>query len=246
MSTQGLPHRCSRGSRRGLASRRLRCWVPALGLLLSGSIARAQAPAEASPAEASPTTSEARATTEADDARLAEQLRALGKRVEAEARIFGSLEIGRGLRFNNPYRLATELGKDAQSVSLTPSYLDFGLAAAVGAPDGLQHGGALHASIGLVGVRQITLTPSYLVAYRGPRSFLAYGRLGPSLIVIPDPTIGGEIAAGFAWFLTGKIAVAAELVFDLYYGAGTHDVGVATYPILSGQLGLLIDHELLP
>jgi hypothetical protein len=197
--------------------------------------ARAQASPEASAAPA-----------EADGARLAEQLRALDKRVDAEARVFGSVELGRGFRFNNPYRLATELGKDAQSVSLTPTYIDLGLAAALGAPDGLQHGGAIHASFALTGVPQLTITPTYLLAYRGPRSFMAYGRLGPSIIVTPDPSIGGEVAAGFAWFLTGKIAIAGELVFDLYYGAGTHDVGVATYPILSGQLGLLIDHELLP
>jgi hypothetical protein len=57
--------------------------------------------------------------------------------------------------------------------------------------------------------------------------------------------VGGEVAGGFAWFLTGKVAIAAEVVFDIYYGAGTYDVGIATYPILSGQLGLLIDHEFL-
>ena len=90
------------------------------------------------------------------------------------------------------------------------------------------------------------LTPTYLLAYRGPRAFLAYGRVGPSFILTPDPTVGGELAGGFAWFITGKIAIAGELVFDVYYGAGTYDVGVATYPILSGQLGLLVEHELLP
>lgn len=173
-------------------------------------------------------------------------LRAFARRTDSELRIFGSFELGRGLRFNNPYRLTTQLGQTAQSVSLTASYADLGLGLAFGAPDGLQHGGALHASFALAGVNQAVLTPTYLLAYRGPNPFLAYGRLGPSIILTPDPTIGGEIAAGFAWFLTGKIAIAGEMVFDVYYGAGTYDVGVATYPILSGQLGLLIDHEILP
>ena len=161
-----------------------------------------------------------------------EQLRALRRQVDSEVRILGSFEIGRGVRFNNPYRLATQLGEDARSVSLTATYADLGLGLAFGPPDGLQHGAAVHAS--------------YLVAYRGPRAFMVYGRLGPSFVLTPDPTIGGEVAGGFAWFLTGKIAIAGELVFDLYYGAGTYDVGIATYPILSGQLGLLIDHEILP
>jgi hypothetical protein len=175
----------------------------------------------------------------------ATDLRAFGRSIEMDKRIFGSLEFGRGLRFNNPYRLATELGGDARSLSLTSPYADLGLGVAFGPPDGLQHGGALHASFAMAGVAQAVLTPTYLVAYRGPHAFLTYGRIGPSFIVTPDPTVGGEVGGGFAWFVTGKIAIAGELVFDLYYGAGTHDVAVATYPILSGQLGLLFDQEIL-
>jgi hypothetical protein len=90
------------------------------------------------------------------------------------------------------------------------------------------------------------LTPGFLAAYRGPRAFMAYGRVGPSFVLTPQVTFGGEIAGGFAWFLTSKIAVAGEVVFDLYYGAGTYQVAVATYPIVSGQLGLLFDQEILP
>lgn len=208
---------------------RLLGWViPACAL--AGSLVPARALADP-PAEAAPP---------------AEQLRDLTRKVDSEIRLFGSLEFGRGFRFNNPYRLATQLGQTAQSVSLTASYADLGLGLTFGAPDGLQHGAALHASFALAGVGQAVLTPTYLLAYRGPNPFLAYGRLGPSIVLAPDPTVGGELAAGFAWFLTGKIAIAGELVFDVYYGAGTYDVGIATYPILSGQLGLLIDHEFLP
>lgn len=209
---------------------------------LAGSLAEGRALADP-PAEAAPPAATA---AKPDPTDPAEQIRALSRRVDGTLRMFGSLELGRGFRFNNPYRLATQLGQTAQSVSLTAAYVDLGLGLAYGAPDGLQHGGALHASFALAGVGQAVLTPTYLLAYRGPNPFLAYGRVGPSIILTPDPTVGGELAGGFAWFLTGKIAIAAEVVFDLYYGAGTYDVGVATYPILSGQLGLLIDHELLP
>jgi hypothetical protein len=195
--------------------------------------APAAPPAEAKPAPAAPPDP-------------AEQLRALGHPVDTELRLFGSFELGRGFRFNNPFRLSTQLGQSAQSVSVTASYADLGLGLVFGAPDGLQHGGALHASFALAGVSQATITPSYVLAYRGSHPFMAYGRLGPSIIVSPDPSLGGEVAGGFAWFLTGKLAIAAEVVFDVYYGAGTYDVGIATYPILSGQLGLLFDHEFLP
>lgn len=205
-----------------------RALLPACALAGSLAIAR--------PARAEPTDPAADAL---------ERLRPLRYRVDATWRVFGSLEIGRGVRFNNPFRLSTELGDGAKSVSLTAAYADLGLALVYGPPDGLQHGAALHASFAIAGLSQATLTPTYCLAYRGSSPFLAYGRLGPSIILNPDPTIGGEVAAGFALFLTGRVAVATELVFDLYYGAGTYQVGIATYPILSGQVGLLIDHELL-
>ncbi len=162
------------------------------------------------------------------------------------ARFVGTFELGRGVRFNNPYRLATQLGPTAESASLTSTYLDLGGGIAFGPPDGLEHGVALHLSFALTGVSQTVLTPTYFAVYRGPHRFLAYGRLGPSIVLTPDPTIGGELAAGFGWFFTARLAFAAELVGDLYYGAGTPTQGITTYPILSGQLGLLVDYEILP
>jgi hypothetical protein len=173
-------------------------------------------------------------------------LRDLSRPPSGYAHLVGTLEVGKGLRFNNPYRLATQLGATAESVSLTSTYLDLGGAIAFGPPDGLEHGVALHLSFALAGVAQAVLTPTYFAAYRGPRRFLAYGRLGPSIVLTPDPTIGGELAAGFGWFFTARLALAGELVGDLYYGAGTPTKGISTYPILSGQLGLLVDYEILP
>ena len=173
-------------------------------------------------------------------------LRELSAPLSGYAHLVGTFELGKGVRFNNPYRLATQLGATAESVSLTSTYLDLGGAVAFGPPDGLEHGVALHLSFALAGVAQAVLTPTYFAAYRGPRRFIAYGRLGPSIVLTPDPTIGGELAAGFGWFFTARLAVAAELVGDVYYGAGTPTRGITTYPIISGQLGLLVDYEILP
>lgn len=203
----------------------------ALAVLGAEPQARAEGPAPAAPAE--PT-------------EIGPELAALRQPLGIDKRLFGSLEFGEGFRFNNPYRLATELGSTAQSVSLTAPYADLGVGASFGAADGLQHGAAVHMSFAMVGVPQAVITPTYLAAYRGPNPFLVYGRAGPSIILTPDPTAGIEVAAGFAWFFTGKLAVASELVFDLYYGEGTRQVAIATYPILSGQLGLLFEHEILP
>ena len=225
----------------------------ALALLLAAAPALADEPpappppaGQEAPADAPGPAAAAAATTTKTPAADLDELRALSRVVELDKRILGSLEFGRGFRFNNPYRLATELGKTAQSVSLIAPYADLGAAIAFGPPDGLQHGGALHASFAMSGIPQAVLTPAYLMAYRGPRPFLAYGRVGPSIVLSPDATVGAELAGGFAWFLTSHLAVASELVFDVYWGAGTHHVAVATYPILSGQLGLLADFELLP
>lgn len=166
--------------------------------------------------------------------------------VSTSWRLLGQAAVGAGLRFNNPYRLQTQLGSDARSLSLTSGYVDLGVAAALGQPNGAQHGAALRLSVALAGVGQQVLTPSYFVAYRGEHAFMGYGRLGPSIVLAPDPNVGGEVAGGLAWFFTSGLGLTAELVFNVYAGAGTFERTPAVYPILSGQLGLVIDYEVLP
>jgi hypothetical protein len=153
--------------------------------------------------------------------------------------------IGDGLRFNNPYRLATVLGSDAQSLSRTAAYADLGATLLLGDPTTLAHGLALRMSFALEGVPQTVLTPSYLVLHRWSAWGL-YGRLGPSIVLTPDTTWGGEVAAGGLWFPLAGVGLAAELVGDIFYGAGTRDVQVATYPVLSAQAGMWLSWEALP
>jgi hypothetical protein len=161
-------------------------------------------------------------------------------------RTLGTIAFGRGLRFNNPYRLQTQLGADAESLSLTSTYIDLGAAVAFGKPNGIQHGGALHLSAALSGVSQQVLIPSYFAAYRGPHRVLGYARLGPAFILSPDPGAGFELAAAGGVFITAKVAVYGEVIGNVFYGAGTTEVRYGVYPVLSGQLGLMIDHEVLP
>ncbi|MBX3227213.1 MAG: hypothetical protein KIT84_35245 [Labilithrix sp.] len=162
------------------------------------------------------------------------------------AQVFATVMGGAGLRFNNPYRLSTPLGSDAESVSRTPAYLDLGLAATLfGDPLGFQHGPSLRTSIGVEGVGQVVFTPSYML-WRRKGALAAYGRAGIPVLLSPDVTWGFEGAVGGAFFFLGGIGVVAEVVGNVIYGTGTAEVATATYPILSGQLGLIGTYEVLP
>ena len=215
--------------------RLLRAGILASLLVAVPSSARAQAPALVSSSPSPPPARD-----------LTADLRELGRRIDADWHFMGAIELGQGFRFNNPSRLATELGSGPESVSLIAPYADLGLSFSYGSPDGLQHGASVHVSASMTGVQGVAIAPGYQVTYRGPQSFLVYGRLGPIVALAPDATLGVEGAGGFGWFLTGHLAVAAEVVFDTWWGAGTYQVAVATYPVLTGQLGLLVDYELLP
>ena len=159
--------------------------------------------------------------------------------------LFATAFVGDGLRFNNPYRLATVLGSQAQSLSRTAAYADLGGAVLVGNPEFLAHGLVLRASLALEGVSQAVLAPSYMVLRRfGP--WAAYGRAGVPIVLSPDTTFGVEGGAGGVWFVRAGIGLAVELVGDLFYGAGTREVATTTYPVLSAQGGLWLSWEVLP
>lgn len=161
------------------------------------------------------------------------------------AQVFATVMGGTGLRFNNPYRLSTPLGEDAESVSRTNAYVDLGLAMTLGSPLGFQHGASLRTSVGVEGVDQVVMTPSYF-GWRRKGPLAGFVRGGVPLVLTPDVTIGLEAALGGAFFFLGGVGVIAEMVGDLFYGTGTREVRTATYPVLSGQLGLVGTYEVLP
>ncbi len=161
------------------------------------------------------------------------------------AQLFATVMGGDGLRFNNPYRLATPLGGDAESVSRTNAYIDIGLAMTLGNPLGFQHGAALRTTVGVEGVGQVVMTPSYFV-WRRKGALAAFGRAGVPLVLSPDFTLGLEGAVGGAFFFLGGVGAVAEVVGDFFYGEGTREVKTATYPVLSGQIGIIATYEVLP
>lgn len=162
------------------------------------------------------------------------------------ARLFATTMGGAALRWNNPYRLEHRLGATAESLSTTAPYGELAVGATLGGPDRWQHGAQLAFAAALSGVPQSMLTPSYVLLLRGPRRIWLRGRAGLPVVLSPDPNVGGELAAGVAWFFTGGVGLAADVVADGFYGAGTREVKAAFYPTLGAQAGLVVDLELLP
>ncbi len=161
------------------------------------------------------------------------------------AQLLATAFVGDGLRFNNPYRLATPLGSSAESVSRSSTYVDIGAAAMLGNPLGVLHGLAVRGSFAVEGVRQAVLVPAY-VGWKRWRTWAVYGRAGVPFVASPEATWGLELGAGGVWFARAGIGVAAELVGDVFYGAGTREVARPAYPVLSAQLGLVLAYEVLP
>lgn len=160
-------------------------------------------------------------------------------------RPFVTAGSGVGLRFNNPFRLATPLGDSAESLSLTAPYLSLGLGAAFGDPLGWQHGPVLRWDRALTGVSQDVLVPSYGLFRRGA-SFGGWARFGLPVLLSPDANVGVEAAVGGAWYFRAGVGVTAELLGDLFWGAATPENRRPTYPILSTQVGLVLEWERLP
>jgi hypothetical protein len=185
------------------------------------------------------------AGTTPDRAALRRQLRELTA-PDAYFDILATAMVGMGLRFNNPYRLAHELGQSGQSLSSTAPYLELALGATTGRPTGVQHGARLGFSIALEGVPQEVLTPAYQAVIRLPPSFLLYGWAGVPIILNPDANFGAELAVGGAWLARAGLGVVLAAVADGFYGAGTRETTAALYPVLSAQVGLLVGYEVLP
>jgi hypothetical protein len=159
---------------------------------------------------------------------------------------FGELMLGKGLRLNNPFRLATPVGDDPDGLSFTAWYLDLGIGAAFGPPAGLQHGGEVSLSIATDGISQQVMSLSYVAIYPITSQALFRGRGGIPIVFGPDSNVGMELAAGGAWLFTGGLGVSAELVGSLFYGAATDEKSSTSVPVISLEIGAWFDHEVLP
>lgn len=154
-----------------------------------------------------------------------------------------SLSLGRGLRFNNPYRLSKPLGDTAESVSLSATYLDAGLGILFPMAASLEHGAALDALVALDGIDQFGLTPSYLLQYSSSPHLRWHARLGLPIVVAPDASLGLEAALGPSVPIAYGLGLTAELVGSVFFGAATEQKSVTTIPMLALQLGIAFDNH---
>ncbi len=162
------------------------------------------------------------------------------------AHAFGTLAYGYGLRLNNPFRLQTELGSDSAGLSLTSGYLDLGAGISFGPAAGFHHGGMLKWSLATQGVAQQVLSGSYVLDRALLRDLWWFGRAGVPLVFQPDFTLGLEAATGAAYLFSGALGLTAEVGLGIYQGAATWEHDPTLWPVLSFQLGVLFDYEVLP
>jgi hypothetical protein len=163
-----------------------------------------------------------------------------------EYRLMFGMAVGRGIRFDNPYRLQTELGHDAQSLSLTATYLDASVAALFAGGDRVFHGVTVHGSFALDGITQEVITPSYLLLVRPVPRWALLGRAGLPIVIEPDANVGFELAGGGVFYVTAGLGITASLVGSLFFSAATLESSRPAIPILSMELGAVYDYEVLP
>jgi hypothetical protein len=160
--------------------------------------------------------------------------------------LYGALSLGRGLRFNNPYRLQTELGDDSQSLSLTAPYLDLAVGGLLGSPATLQHGLAINASFAIDGIRQEVVTPAYVTLLPLSSRWQLRGRFGLPIVLEPDASVGVELGVGAVFLVSAGLGFTAEAIGSLFSGAATLEESSTLIPIASLQLGVVVDYEVLP
>lgn len=175
----------------------------------------------------------------------AEPLPRTPRRVGTAVRLFGGASFGRGLRFNNPYRLETVLGNDARSLSATAPYVALEAGAVAGSGHFL-HGALIEASIATEGIPQEVLSPAYTLWYRLGDHWMLRGRAGFPIVVEPDLNAGMELGAGGTYYFTAALGVTASMVGSWFTGAATVESSRVSIPILSLQAGILYEYEVLP
>ncbi len=117
----------------------------------------------------------------------------------------------------------------------------------------LRHGVTIGVSTNLTGdgtqqlgvdeLGQWVLSPGYLLYVDLNDSvdgLVLMGKVGVPLSVSEEFSIGGELSAGLAYLFLAGFGVYGEVGASLFFGGG------AVHPMLSGELGVQFEYEVLP
>ncbi len=167
-------------------------------------------------------------------------------------RIIGG--IGGGLSL----RLARNL--DFQQERFAPAFLDLYAGLILPGARGFRHGFTVGVSANLSGdgsfslgmdpFEQFTITPGYIGRIQLDDSpvadFLLLLKVGIPLTVSPDFAPGLEVGIGATYlFLTG-LGIYAEVSASAFMGGDSPSGSFTIHPLLSGELGIYVDFEVLP
>jgi len=96
------------------------------------------------------------------------------------------------------------------------------------------------ADIGVDGFSQFVVGPSYGL-YIPLDSWLIFPKFTVPIAVTPDPSLGFELSVGGAYRFLAGFGLYAEIGASIWIGGAG-----SIHPLASGELGLIIDYEVLP
>lgn len=101
---------------------------------------------------------------------------------------------------------------------------------------------------GFDALQQWVLVPSYVarIGFGGPvPDYEILARIGPGFTIAPDFSPGLEIAGGFAYMFLAGLGAYAEATFGMWMGGDDNSGSTTVHPLVSVEVGLHIDYELL-
>ncbi|MFK7998073.1 MAG: hypothetical protein AB8H86_00700 [Polyangiales bacterium] len=103
---------------------------------------------------------------------------------------------------------------------------------------------------GTLALRQWVLVPSYVLRMGLDASplpaWIATARVGLPIVVSPAATLGAELAFGAQYFARSGVGIFAELIYDVFVGGRERDGSRSTHHLLTIEVGLQFELEVLP
>lgn len=171
---------------------------------------------------------------------------------------------------NDPWRLSAQVGGGA-SIRLSqnldfdqdrfaPSYLDVTLGVSWGQSGRIRHGYQLGVAFNLSGdgsfssgidaAEQWVLTPYYVLQLRFDDEvvpdYFVLARVGVPLTIAPDFSPGIDLSGQFVYMFLAGLGAYVELSASMFFGGHLQGDSVSIHPLVSAEVGVHFDFEMLP